>query len=157
MAKDFDSMEDSNRSSNPDIHSVSDPARRSVLQLSLGAALGALFAPLSTGCAGLAPGLSGPRLGFKAVPATSADTLVVPEGYAASVMAAWGEPIGVAGNMPAWRPDGSNSAADQEVQMGMHHDGIHFYPLDSGSGRGLLVMNHEYTDDGLLHVDGMKT
>lgn len=157
MAKDFDSMEDSNRSSNPDIHSVSDPARRSVLQLSLGAALGALFGPLSTGCAGVAPGLSGPRLGFKAVPATSADTLVVPEGYAASVMAAWGEPIGVAGNMPAWRPDGSNSAADQEVQMGMHHDGIHFYPLDSGSGRGLLVMNHEYTDDGLLHVDGMKT
>lgn len=157
MAKDFDSMEDSNRSSNPDIHSVSDPARRSVLQLSMGAALGALFAPLSTGCAALAPGLSGPRIGFKGVPATSADTLVVPDGYAASVMAAWGEPIGVAGNMPAWRPDGSNSAADQEVQMGMHHDGLHFYPLDGSSARGLLAMNHEYTDDGLLHVDGMKT
>lgn len=154
MAKDFDSMEDSNRSSNPDIHSVSDPARRSVLQLSLGAALGALFAPLATGCAGLSPG---PRIGFRAVPATNADTLVVPQGYAASVIAAWGEPIGVAGNMPAWRPDGSNSAADQEVQMGMHHDGIHFYPLDGSSARGLLVMNHEYTDDGLLHVDGMKT
>ena len=26
-----------------------------------------------------------------------------------------------------------------------------------GSQRGLLVMNHEYTDDGLLHPDGMKT
>jgi secreted PhoX family phosphatase len=40
--------------------------------------------------------------------------------------------------------------------MGMHHDGIHFYPLDA-SRRGLLAMNHEYTDDGLLHPDGMKT
>ncbi|WP_280151641.1 PhoX family phosphatase [Piscinibacter sp. XHJ-5] len=157
MAKDFDSMEDSNRSSNPDIHSVSDPARRSVLQLSLGAALGALFAPLTSGCAGMAAGSSGPKLGFKAVPATSDDTLVVPEGYVASVLAAWGEPIGVAGNMPAWRPDGSNSAADQEAQMGMHHDGIHFYALEGSSARGLLVMNHEYTDDGLLHTDGMKT
>jgi secreted PhoX family phosphatase len=38
----------------------------------------------------------------------------------------------------------------------MHHDGIHFFSQD-GSQSGLLVMNHEYTDDGLLHPDGMKT
>jgi len=31
MAKDFDSMEDSNRSPNPSIHEVSDPSRRVVL------------------------------------------------------------------------------------------------------------------------------
>ena len=39
----------------------------------------------------------------------------------------------------------------------MHHDGIHYFPLpygSSNSARGLLVMNHEYTDDGLLHPDG---
>ena len=72
-------------------------------------------------------------------------------------IAAWGEPVGVPGNMPAFRPTRSNTAADQAVQMGMHHDGIHFYPLDGSSTRGLLVMNHEYTDDGLLHTDGMKT
>ena len=47
--------------------------------------------------------------------------------------------------------------ADQAVQMGMHHDGIHYYALDGSSTHGLLVMNHEYTDDGLLHPDGMKT
>ncbi|MFO0231944.1 MAG: PhoX family protein, partial [Burkholderiales bacterium] len=45
---------------------------------------------------------------------------------------------------------------DQALQMGMHHDGLHYVPLD-GSTRGLLVMNHEYVDDGLLHPDGMKT
>ena len=61
---------------------------------------------------------------------------------------------------PGFKPDASNSAAEQEKQAGMHHDGIHFFPLDDCSRRkrtrrGLLVMNHEYTDDGLLHVGGM--
>jgi uncharacterized protein len=154
MAKDFDAMEDSNRSSNPSIHEVSNPARRSVLQLSLGAAASAVFGTLASGCASLAPG---PRLGFKSVPTTSADTLVVPEGYVASVIAAWGEPVGVSGAMPGWRGDGSESAADQALQMGMHHDGIHYYPLPGSPARGLLAMNHEYTDDGLLHPDGLQT
>jgi secreted PhoX family phosphatase len=158
MPKDFATLEDSNRSSNPSIHTVSSAARRHVLQGGLGLVAGQVFGALA-GCAG--PGaLAGPRLGFKSVPATTADTLVVPEGYVAEVIAAWGEPVGVAGRMPAFRPDASNSAADQEVQMGMHHDGIHFFPLGSGaaaSRHGLLVMNHEYVDDGLLHTDGMKT
>jgi uncharacterized protein len=155
VAKDFDTMEDSNRSSNPDIHSVSDPARRVVLRGGL-AALGlAALSPLFGGCAAR-PG-SAPLLGFKGIAVSSADTLVVPEGYVAAAMAAWGEPVGVAGAMPAWREDATSSAAEQALQMGMHHDGIHFYPLAGSSTRGLLAMNHEYVDDGLLHADGMKT
>ena len=39
MAKDFDTMEDSNRSSNPCIHDLLDPARRTLLR---GGALAAL-------------------------------------------------------------------------------------------------------------------
>jgi uncharacterized protein len=155
MAKDFDTMEDSNRSSNPDIHSVSDPARRVVLRGGLAALGVAALAPLFGACAAR-PG-SAPLLGFKGIAVSSADTLVVPEGYVATAMAAWGEPIGVAGAMPAWREDATSSAADQALQMGMHHDGIHFYPLAGSSTRGLLAMNHEYVDDGLLHADGMKT
>ena len=152
MAKDFSTMEDSNRSSNPDIHTVSDPARRVVLRGGLaGAALG-LFAPLLPGCASTPAGP--PRIGFKSVPATLADAVAVPEGYVATPFAPWGTPIGVAGNMPEFRPDASNSAADQAVQMGMHHDGIHYYAID-GSRHGLLAMNHEYIDDGLLHTDGL--
>ena len=91
----------------------------------------------------------------------AADTVVVPAGYTAQAIAPWGDPIGIPGAMPAWRPDASNSAADQAVQLGMHHDGMHFYPLADGahgaeaSRRGLLVMNHEYTDDGLLHPGGL--
>jgi uncharacterized protein len=155
MAKDFSSMEDSNRSANADIHSVSDPARRVWLHGGLAALASGVLSPLLPGC-GTTGTTTGRLLGFKAIAAVSTDTLVVPEGYSAEVIAAWGEPIGVAGNMPAFKPDASNSAADQAVQMGMHHDGIHFYPL-AGSQRGLLAMNHEYTDDGLLHTDGMKT
>jgi secreted PhoX family phosphatase len=56
--------------------------------------------------------------------------------------------------MPAWKPDASNSAAEQALQLGMHHDGLHYFPLD-GARRGLLVMNHEYVDEGLLFADGL--
>ena len=152
MPKNFDTMEDSNRSANPSIHEVSDPARRTLLLGGAGAVLGGLLA----GCA--SPSASpAPRLGFKGVPTdVSPNGLVVPEGYVAQVIAPWGDPIGVPGRLPAWAPDASNSAADQEVQMGMHHDGIDYFPLD-GSRRGLLAMNHEYIDDGLLHTDGLKT
>ena len=165
MAKDFSQMEDSNRSGNPSIHEVSAPARRQVLRGSGAAALGLALAPLSaalSGCAsGLGLGLGGGALGFKGVAPSSADAVVVPPGYSAQVLAPWGEPVGIAGNMPAFKMDASNSAAEQAVQMGMHHDGLHFYPLDSAAGggtsggtRGLLVMNHEYVDDGLLHPGG---
>jgi secreted PhoX family phosphatase len=88
-----------------------------------------------------------------------ADAVVVPEGYAVQAIAAWGEPVGLPAGSPPFRFDAGNTAAEQEMQTGMHHDGIHFYPLPGGDGNagGLLVMNHEYADDGLLHADGMKT
>src|SRR6056300_1378394 len=40
-----------------------------------------------------------PSLGFKAVPASSADTIVVPEGYEWSRLISWGDPI-LPGGMP---------------------------------------------------------
>jgi secreted PhoX family phosphatase len=92
---------------------------------------------------------------FRAVPVSTDDRVVVPPGYSADVLYAWGDPIS---DGPAFRPDGSNTAADQERQAGMHHDGIKFFPLPpagTSSTHGLLAMNHEYTDDGLLHPGGM--
>ncbi len=152
-------MEDSNRSSNPSIHDLSDPARRTMLRGGLGAAIGGLFAPLAgtaalAGCATL--GGSGSLLGFKSVAVATTDGVVVPEGYSVQVIAAWGEPAGLSGENAAFKWDASNSAAEQETQLGMHHDGIHYF-AQQGSTSGLLVMNHEYSDDGLLHKDGMKT
>ncbi|MDZ4075790.1 MAG: PhoX family phosphatase [Hylemonella sp.] len=159
MAKDFSTMEDSNRSSNPSIHDISDPARRTLLRGGLGATLSGLLAPLGgaaalTACA--STGSASPLLGFKSVPISTADTVVVPEGYTAQVIAPWGDPVGLSGENHAFKEDGSNTAAQQETQLGMHHDGIHYYALN-GAQSGMLVMNHEYTDEGLLFPDGMKT
>ena len=156
MAKDFTLMEDSNRSANTTIHEVISASRRAVLKGGAAVSLSSVLAPLAplvalSGCAAMAGG--GPKIGFKGIPVGVGDKLVVPEGYVATALAQWGEPIGIAGNMPAFKIDGSNSAADQAVQMGMHHDGLEYFPLD-GSRRGLIAINHEYTDDGLLHVGG---
>ena len=165
MAKDFSTMEDSNRSSNPSIHEVSEPSRRTLLRGGLSGAVSALFAPLA-GVSLLGSGAShastagSPLLGFKSVAVNTADAVTVPPGYSVQVIAAWGEPVGLSGENAAFKFDASNSAAEQETQIGMHHDGIHYFTqthAQNGSQSGLLVMNHEYTDDGLLHADGMKT
>jgi secreted PhoX family phosphatase len=152
MAKDFARMENSNCSSNPSFHEISDPARRTVLRGGLGAALSGLLAPLA-GCA--SPGSRKPLLGFASVPVSTADSLVVPEGYIAQVIAPWGDPVGLPEHSPAFRTDAGNSAMEQAAQLGMHHDGIHYFALH-GSERGLLVLNHEYTDEGLLFADGQQ-
>ncbi len=154
MAKDFSELEDSNRSSNPDIHQVSDPARRRVLAAGAGTAL---LSQLASGCVSLSGASSAAvrgRPGFVPIAPGEGDRLVVPEGYVAQAIAPWGDPVGIAGRMPAFRADASNSAEDQAVQMGMHHDGLHYFPLNGRSDRGVLAINHEYTDDGLLHTDG---
>jgi uncharacterized protein len=164
MADDFGAPQDSPRSANPSIHEVSAPDRRRLLRRSAGAALAALLGPAASAhaadaAARAAPGEpdgptdAGPRLGFRGVPPSRADRVVVPEGYTAEVIAPWGEPVGIAGAMPPWRPDASHDAAEQALQLGMHHDGLQYLALD-GSRRGLLVINHEYTDEGLLHPDG---
>jgi secreted PhoX family phosphatase len=152
MTKNFSDMEDSNRSSNLSIHEVIETSRRNFLINGAAVSLATVLAPLS-GCAVL----SGPsnKLGFKPIPVGIGDQLVVPEGYTAMPFAPWGDPVGIAGRMPAFKMDGSNSADDQAVQLGMHHDGLEYFPLQ-GSSRGLLAINHEYTDDGLLHVGGFN-
>jgi uncharacterized protein len=95
-------------------------------------------------------------LGFRGIPPSRADEVVVAPGYTAAVLYAWGDPIS---GGPAFRADASNSWEEQAVQAGMHHDGIHYFPLPPGSMssvQGLLAMNHEYTDDGLLHPGGLE-
>ncbi|MSQ20076.1 MAG: PhoX family phosphatase [Betaproteobacteria bacterium] len=153
MSKDFEQMESSNDSTNATIHAVSDPARRVFVQGGMAALATGVLAPWLTGYATSAQAAQ-PLFTFKSIPTAMTDAVVVPDGYTAEAIAPWGEPVGIAGNMPAFKADASNNAAEQAAQVGMHHDGIHYYPLD-GSRRGLLVFNNEYTDDGLLHPGGM--
>ncbi len=98
-------------------------------------------------------------LNFSSVPFSNEDQITLPEGYLMQVLYAWGDPVGIKGNMPTFNHEGSNSAADQAVQAGMHHDGMHFFPLPYGvpnSVHGLLAINHEYLDPGLLTSDSNK-
>ncbi|MFI7273633.1 PhoX family protein [Streptomyces sp. NPDC049879] len=94
-------------------------------------------------------------LGFTPVPTSTDDALTVPDGYVAQVLIPWGTPVRPSG--PAWRPDAGNTAEEQAQQVGMNHDGMHYFPLgrgSEGSRRGLLVLNHEYIDQELLFPDG---
>jgi secreted PhoX family phosphatase len=147
----------SNTSANRTFHDVLQVrlSRRSLVRGGLVAAgLGLLGAGTRLG--GLRPAAAqSPLLGFIGVPVSAADSLIVPPGYVARVLYAWGDPIS---DGPAFKPDASNSVAEQSRQAGMHHDGMHFFPLPAGragSIHGLLAVNHEYTDDGLLHPGGM--
>lgn len=146
-----------NTSSNPSMAQILQArlSRRHVLQGGLIAAGMVLCQrPLGPGRRPAAEAAE-PLCGFKGVPVSTADTIGVPPGYRADVLYAWGDPIS---SGPAFKADASNTTAEQEQQAGMHHDALHFFPLPQGSQtstHGLLVVNHEYTDDGLLHVGGM--
>ncbi len=132
-------------------------ARREFLKGGLAAAVAAAF-PLA-GCTA-APEARPVAIGFTGIPPSPDDALKIAPEYDAIVLYRWGDPVGIPGNMPAFRMDASNTAAEQEAQAGMHHDGMFFYPLPYASGasaHGLLAMNHEYLDDGLLHPDGRRT
>lgn len=96
-------------------------------------------------------------LGFEAIPATAADAISVPPGYRTQTLLPWGTPL-----LPGaddYHADASDSAAQQALQVGSHHDGMHFFPIDVKTGgnsstEGLLVMNHEYVDPAILHPEG---
>jgi len=97
-----------------------------------------------------------PVIGFTPIAPSSEDLLRIAPEYEAKVLYRWGDPVGLAAGTPEFRMDASNSAADQALQAGMHHDGMHYFPLQ-GSTHGLLALNHEYLDQQLLFPDGMKT
>ncbi len=154
----------SNPSDNPELADIL--AARLTRRGVLGGGLGAAAIGFLGGTAGRADAAAAPATGrparpafsFTAIPTSSADAFVVPAGYVADVIIPWGTPIHTGG--PAWRPDGSNTAAEQVVQVGAHHDGMHFFPLDDGgkgrrkNRRGLLVLNHEYIDQTIHYADG---
>ena len=119
---------------NPSIHDVSDPARRVVLRGGLGAAA----ARAAAGAAWLVrlrrrrrrrrprPGRASAS---RAVPASAADRARRARRATSPTSFAPGASRSASpATMPAFRDDAGNSADEQAVQMGMHHDGIHYYP-----------------------------
>ena len=127
------------------------PARRLVLHGGLGLAIASLFG--TAGAAGPSSPGQDVKMGFAGIPVSSADNVMVPPGYKVQVLYAWGDAIGHHAGSPLFSP--ANTALEQTLQAGMHHDGMHFFPFRR-SDRGLLAVNHKYTDDGLLHEGGMR-
>jgi secreted PhoX family phosphatase len=149
----------SNKSRNPHLDDVVAArfSRRSVLTGgTAGAALtffggGQLVGADTAAAASKGPRGRGPVIGFTAVPTSAADAFTVPPEYTADVLVPWGTPLfsGV-----EWKKDASNTSAEQEKQVGFNHDGMHYFPLSTGnrgSRRGLLVLNHEYTDANQIY------
>ncbi len=142
----------SNRSANPTMYDVIDAraSRRGFLIGGLATIATGLFgAGLSPRAALAQTASASGLLGFTPVPLSKDDTVVVPEGYKVQILAPWGTPL--TGDMPAYVP-GGNTGAEQGMQVGSHHDGMHFYPIDGSSTDGLLVMNHEYVEPRILHA-----
>lgn len=153
-----------NDSANDTIYQVIDKAvsRRRVIQGGFGAAamamLGSSATALLTGATQPAAARNWGLIGFPGIPVADTDDIRVPAGYAFKVIQRWGDPVAADG--PAFKADASQTWEDQERQVGMHHDGMHFFPLPYGSNtseHGLLVMNHEYIDQNILHTDGTET
>jgi uncharacterized protein len=144
--------DDCNPSRQPSLEDVfrQSLSRRRLMQGALGtAALGFLGGPRAV----LA---QASRLSFASVAVSQEDAVRVPDGYRAEAIYAWGDPVS---GGPRWDPNVGDGWEEQEQQAGMHHDGINFFPLPQGSNssdRGLLAMNHEYTDEGLLHQGGLN-
>ncbi|SUD44959.1 UxpB [Pseudomonas fluorescens] len=137
-------------------------SRRSVVRGGLGAAIAMIAGTGLTGCFDSGGGSDNDtptqppkpalKLGFNSIPGSLTDACTVAAGYTAHVLAPWGTPLN--SNAAPWKSDGSNTSTDQANAVGMHHDGMHFFPINGSSTDGLLAINHEYIDAQALHPAG---
>lgn len=85
-------------------------------------------------------------LGFTALPISTDDHFIVPEGYTAKPLISWGDPI--LKGAPEFDPSGTQPSAAQAGQFGDNTDGMSLFPLSKD--RALLAVNNEYTNYLLL-------
>lgn len=146
---------------------LENPSRRTILKGSVGvAALG--FLGLA-GCGGGDGAVAGaPRstqlnaVGFSSTSLSTADSVIVAEGYQYQVLYKLGDPI--AAGVADYMNDGSDAAnnpSEFQFRSGDHHDGMYFFGIGAdnawdpeASDRGLLVVNHEAITPLFLHVNG---
>ena len=125
--------------------------RRDVLKGALGvAAIAATVSPLALAVAERARAQNGSRFVFKEVAAGVDEHHYVAEGYDAQVLIRWGDPV--LPGAPAFDPY-RQSAAAQKRQFGYNNDYLGYFPMPGAanpSRHGLLVVNHEYTNEELM-------
>ncbi len=149
----FEEAEDNsaNESRNPTIGDIIEErlSRRGVLSGMMGA--GALVATVSstaffTACSENSPSTT-PTFSFDEVTAGVDNTHHVANGYNADVLIRWGDKV--LKDAPEFNPT-KQTAEAQATQFGYNNDFIGFLPLDDGNKHGLLVINHEYTNEELM-------
>lgn len=111
-------------------------------------------APAQAVKSGVTPARSVAQAGSPFTPlSASIDAVRVPEGYTAQTLLRWGDPL----TPDAPEFDKFNLTGDaQEMQFGYNCDFVGFQPLPLGSDssdRGLLIVNHEYTNEELMFAD----
>ena len=84
---------------------------------------------------------------FKEIEAGVDGTHHVAEGYDAQVLLRWGDPI--LPDAPEFDPL-NQSAEKQARQFGYNSDFVGYIPIEGSSEHGLLVVNHEYTNEELM-------
>jgi len=96
-------------------------------------------------------------LGFQPIRGSSDDAVRLADGYSAQVLLRWGDPL-VPGtpaletrNLRRGALLDAGAAGRQSRQVGYNCDALQFFPLDASGRRGLLAINHEYTNDELMY------
>jgi secreted PhoX family phosphatase len=125
--------------------------RREFLRGGLGvAAIAATVSPLALMAADQARADVKSRFAFNEIEAGSDENHRVAEGYDADILMRWGDPV--LPGAPKFDP-ANQSAAAQRLQFGYNCDYLAFFPMPGAanpSQHGLLVVNHEYTNEELM-------
>ncbi len=148
----FEEVEDgvSNTSTNPTIGDVLAErfSRRDLMQGMLATtAMTAAVSPALLIAACSEDTSSKTRFNFSEVSAGANERHYVADGYLADVLIRWGDKV----ERDAPKFDVKTQTADaQAKQFGYNNDFIGFVPLGGSSNHGLLVINHEYTNEELM-------
>ncbi len=143
----------SNPSQNPTIGDVIAARfnRRDFLKGGFGiAAAAATAAPLTIAVAARVHAATHSRFKFDELEAGVDDNHHIAEGYSADVLIRWGDPV--LSGAPPFDPL-AQSAASQRLQFGYNNDFLGYFPMPgvrNPSRHGLLVVNHEYTNEELM-------
>lgn len=119
--------------------------------LGAGAALSAVafftLSPMSKSIASVLAPSGSPLLGFKSVPVSTADRVIVPEGYQVERLISWGDPL-FSDVAEFSNTITQNTAASQKRQFGDNNDGMSFFPIDDQTA--VLAINNEYSNYELM-------
>ncbi len=144
-----------NPTDHPTFHQVAERAlaRRSLLKLGAGAGALTVTGLAASGALASAAvaGNTAATWAFAPVPPNNADQVTVPRGFRADVVISWGDRVEK--GAPAFDVQNQSPEAAAK-QFGYNNDYVGVLPHPSKQRRGVLVTNHEYTDEQLMFPTG---